>query len=382
MPVIIVILIISFLVIIHELGHFLAAKKAKITIEEFGLGYPPRIFKVFSHQGTDFTINLIPFGGFVKLEGENGQEQNLELQQSKKNKKSQSSLATTPFYTKTAKQKLTVILAGAVTNLIFSIIAFAGVYSMLGIPLSLSDQARIESILPDSPASAASLPTNVNIVEIRSAAAVYKIETFSQAQEIISQNYGQQITLLLTDECQGVSCPTTTHEYQVYVRTPEETPAGAGALGIAFQDVILAFYPWYEMPFRGTWYGLKQAASFGLLILQSLGGMISQLVTSGSVSRDIAGPVGIVYEAQQGNIISDNFWMNLGFAGMLSLNLAVINLLPIPALDGGRAFFILLQKIFGKKINKIELYANYAGFVLLLILIAAITISDISKIIH
>jgi len=136
------------------------------------------------------------------------------------------------------------------------------------------------------------------------------------------------------------------------------------------------------MPFRGTWYGIKQAVGLGYLIIQALFQMVVQLAVTGQVPKDVAGPVGIVYEAQQGNIITDDFWSNLGFAGMLSINLGVMNLLPIPALDGGRALFILLEKIFGKKhIQKIEAYANYGGFALLILLILMITYKDIMRII-
>lgn len=383
MPVLIVILIISFLIIIHEMGHFLAARRAKIKVEEFGIGYPPKLFKVFSWKGTDFTLNLIPFGGFVRLEGEAGPEDISDnevqalIDEQKINPKKQA-----PFFAKPAYLKMQVILAGTFSNFLFAIIAFAIVFSLLGIPMPLLDQARIDQVMPNSPAAKAELPVNVNITAIEIDNTVYQINAFSEVQEIVEKHLGQTLTLKVSEECDGLNCPAETQTYNVYARTQEERAEGEGALGIVFKDAIFHFYPWYEMPFRGTWHGLKQAASFGYLILTSLGNMVTKLVSTGQVSNEVAGPVGIVYEAKQGNVISDNHLLNLGFAGMLSLNLAIINLLPIPALDGGRALFIFLEKIFGrKKINIIEQYANLGGFALLILLIISITINDIRRII-
>lgn len=379
MPVLIVIFIISFLIIIHELGHFIAARKTKVNVEEFGLGYPPKLATLFSWKETDFTLNLIPFGGFVRLEGENIED----IKKSQKKESISKKNKNTPFYAKAPKQKMIVTLAGVFVNLIFAIVAFSIVFSFLGIPVSLENQARVGLVVPESPAADASLPENVNIVKIEVESVSYQIQNFNDVQQAVQENLGSQLTITATGECDGLSCPEETNDFQVYARTEDETPAGEGSLGIVFQDVVLNFYPWYEMPFRGTWYGLKQAIGLGILIVQALGQMMIRLAQTGSVSRDVAGPIGIVHQAQQGNIISDNFWMNLGFAGMLSLNLAIINLLPIPALDGGRALFILFEKIFGqRKIEKIEIYANYVGFALLITLIITITISDISRIIN
>ncbi len=378
MQVLIVILIISFLVIIHELGHFFAARRAKINIQEFGLGYPPKLLKLFSWKGTDFTLNAIPFGGFVRLEGENGpdleelKDGNLELKPNK----------WAPFYAKTAKQRIRVILAGVLINICFAVLAFSIVFSFIGIPKNITEQARVGTVMEGSPAAAAQLPENVNIVEIQTDQRSYKIENLFDVQQAIEKNQGQTLTVITTQECDQLECPTETQQFEIYARTKEETPEDQGSIGIVFQDMIFVFYPWYEMPFRGSWIGMKQAVSLGYLIVKALIDMFGRLASTGQVPKDVAGPVGIVYEAQQGNLISQDFWNNLGFAGMLSLNLGIMNLLPIPALDGGRALFIFLEKIFGrKKIIRIEAYANYAGFILLVLLIILITAKDVGTII-
>jgi regulator of sigma E protease len=391
MHVIIVILIISFLILIHELGHYLAAVKTKTNVEEFGIGYPPRLVKFFSYKGADFSLNFIPFGGFVRLEGEMGPEAEANPDEVKKVKKStQSSTITSqqgshkePYYQKSILQRVLIVSAGVIMNVLFALVAFSVVFSFIGIPTVISDQARVGSISPDSPAQEANLPINVNIVEIRSDSRVYVVNDFYDVQQAVSDNRGEFLEIVVSGPCEGIECSLELETYQVYARTEAETPLGQGSIGVGFEEMIFQFYPWYEMPFRGTWYGVRQAIGLGWIILQAFGDMFVQLFSKGTVPQDVAGPVGIVHEAGKGNIISSDFWSNLGFAGMLSLNLAIMNLLPIPALDGGKILFLFLEKIFGHKtIEKIEGYANYGGFALIVILIIAITIKDIGRIVN
>ena len=370
----IVLAIISFLVLIHEAGHFIVAKKNKINVEEFGLGFPPKITTLFNWRGTDFTLNFIPFGGFVRLEGEDASAAEICAAKTKKDQWA-------PFYAKTATQRMKVVLAGVAVNFIFAIVAFTIVFSFLGIPHLLTNQARIDTISSDSPAEAANLPTNVNIVEINTDQQSYKITGFEQVQKIVAANRGQNLDITVTNECQQLNCPAQTTTHSVYARTIEESPEDQGSLGITFKNAIFVFYPWYEMPVRASWYGIKQSLGFGYLIIKTLGEMLTRLVSSGQVPAGLAGPIGIIDEASRGNIITSNVWENLGFAAMLSLNLAVMNLLPIPALDGGRALFIALEKVFSKKkISKVESYANYGGFMFLMILIVLISINDVVRI--
>lgn len=371
MDIIIVIFIISFLVIIHELGHYFAAVLTGTNVEEFGLGYPPRLFKLFVFKGTQFTLNAIPFGGFVRLEGEMGRDDSLDKKESYQG----------AFFNKSSFERLAITLAGIVTNVVFALIAFSIVYSFMGIPLSLYDQARIGEIAPNSPAAEANLPVNVNILEIKTDTNFYSIENFEDVQRTVADNKGKNLEIVVSGTCEGNVCHDLRESYQVYARTQEETPEGEGSIGVGFLDATFQYYPWYEMPFRGTWFGIQQAVGLGWMILQALIDMFVGLFTRGVLPQDVAGPVGIIHETQKGNVISDSFLANLGFAGMLSLNLAIMNLLPIPALDGGRAIFIMLEKIIGKKIvEKVEGYANYVGFALLILLIVTITIKDVVKI--
>lgn len=373
LQIIIFIIVLSFLVIIHELGHLLAAKWAKIKVEEFGIGYPPRAFKLFKWGKVLFSLNWVPVGGFVKMVGEDGPDSGDD-----KDDEDDDGLA--PFYKRSAGKRLVVILAGVVVNFLFGIIAFAIIFGMKGIPTEI-EGARIGFISPDSPAEKAGIKIDTEIKSISYEEETIEIESVDQAVEVLKGQKGNEITLTNSLPCEGESCPENTEKFIVKLRTDEDTPAGQGSLGIGFSDFYYKFYPWYEMPFRSIWFGIQQALFMVLMILIALVEMISQLL-GGSVPQDVAGPVGIVDQAASSGIFEEGFLSILNFSAMISINLAVMNLLPIPALDGGRAIFIMLEKVIGKKrINKIEGYANYGGFMLLLGLIILITIADVGRII-
>lgn len=376
LSIIIFVLILSFLVLIHELGHFIAARLAKIKVEEFGLGYPPLAKKLFSWKGTVFTLNWVPFGGFIKMEGEEGQPSS-QVEKTKKDAQNR------PFYEASAPWRLIVILAGASVNFVFGVIAFAIVYSFLGIPTPLN-QPRIGMVLPDSPAATAGVPEQVNVIAIRQGEETVPISTTQEAIDAIKNYSGETIILVTTGPCQEETCQESAQEFEVYVRTQEELEAAGqnGAVGIAFQPEYTKFYPWYEMPFRGMWFGLQQAIGLSLLILNALGTMVGQLFSRGQVPTDIMGPVGIVDSAARTNILLQGPLAILQFAGLISINLAIMNVLPIPALDGGRALFIILEKIFGReKVSKVEGVAHYGGFIFLMALILLVTGRDIWRIV-
>lgn len=377
LSILIFILVLSFLVIIHELGHFIVARLMKIKVEEFGLGYPPLALKLFRKWGSDFTLNWIPFGGFVRMEGEDASD-NVTLAKKVTAKELQQD---GPFYEKSVGARLAVILAGATVNFVFGILAFSTVFSLIGIPRQPS-KAVIAEVKPDSPAAAVGLQPQMAIIGIVSDEGRAEIKTYQDVVNQVKAHQGEVVTLQLQGPCQQDTCPENFLEQEVRLRTEAETPAGGGALGVSFDNEYLTFYPWYEMPFRGAWFGIQQAVLLGWAILQALGGMVSDLVTKGIVPAEVAGPVGIVHQASASGVLTQGILSVILFAGMLSINLAIMNVLPIPALDGGRAVFILLEVVLGKKrIQKIEGYANYGGYALLLGLIILVTARDIFKII-
>ena len=375
MSVLIFIIILSFLVIIHELGHFFVAKWRKVAVEEFGLGYPPKVASLFKWKGTVFSLNAIPFGGFVRLEGEDGdgQEEKKELS-AQKNKEE-------PFYSKSVLSRLAIILAGPIVNFLFGALAFSIIFSFVGIPAFLDGQPRIESIMEESPAAKVGLPENVNIIGFSINDSYYPMDSIKSVQEFVSEHRSETVNISTSGVCDGLSCAEISQQFEIYLRSLEETPENQGSMGIAFAETYFKDYPWYERPFRGVVYGVKQAIFMGVMMIQALGDILASIMAGNGAGAEVAGPVGIVHQAQQSNLAGEGFLTILSFSGMLSINLAIMNLLPIPALDGGRAMFIILEKIIGKKrVNKIEGYANYGGYVLLLGLIILITVKDVWRI--
>lgn len=368
MSALIFIIILSFLVVIHELGHYLVAKLCGVKVEEFGLGYPPRAVKLGTWWGTLFSLNWIPFGGFVKMEGEDATPSEVASQKS--------------LQVKSAPQRLAVILAGAAVNFVFGVFAFAVVFSTMGIPTPLTT-ARIGLVQPGSPAAEAGLPANVELVALAVGEQTVTQPSVESAIQFINDHRGQQIQVVTTGPCDTNGCQELAQSFTVYARTPDQTPAGQGAIGIAFESITLQFYPWYEMPFRGTWYGLQQAVELGGEMLMALRQAVQDGFTRGKLPTELSGPVGIVHQAQVNNVFSQGWLAMLYFAGMLSVNLAIMNVLPIPALDGGRALFILLEPIIGKqRLSNWEAQIHYGGFIVLIGLIVAVTARDVLRIVY
>lgn len=384
MSVVIFILVLSFLVIIHELGHFLAAKWAKIKVEEFGLGYPPKALKLFTWWKTEFSLNWIPFGGFVRMDGEDGPAS--EAVSTSGNKDTDKEKADeAPFYARPVWKRLVVILAGATVNFVFGILAFALVFSIGGIPQVTDDaRPRIGGVSPTSTVFEAGVPSNVEIVAFKQAEVITPIATRDDVRAYALANQGNTVTMVTTGVCaeNESTCDSTRQEFTFRVRSQSEITSREGLLGIFFAPVIeMKFYPWYEMPFRGMWYGLQQAFGFSQFILSILGTMVTDLFR-GVLPSDVAGPVGIADQFQSSGVVQQGWLTVISFMGMLSVNLAVMNILPIPALDGGRAVFLLIEKVVGRKaIEKIEQYANTGGFALLVSLLLLITVRDVIRIV-
>lgn len=381
MAILIFLLILSFLVIIHELGHFVTARWMKVKIEEFGIGYPPKMFTMFHWKGIPFTMNWLPFGGFVKMQGEEGDDggeeiSNSQISNPKKSKKlATHDLPTTstegPFYTKSKRARLLVLLAGVFLNFVFGILAFAVIYTKVGIPTP-SEIPKISIVAESSPAQGAGIQVGDVITAITNTEGeTESIETSQEFITYVNEHLGQKIP---------VEVIRNGEEYftEVYARTEEERSPTEGAIGIGFEQIELKFYPWWQMPFRGIWVGVQQSIGLSLMIVQAFGDIFVQLFTKARVPEGVAGPVGIVHQASKTGLFQEGWVTILNFAAMLSINLAILNLLPIPALDGGRAMFVLLETIIGpKRREAIEGRLNYFGFGMLLVLIITITLKDV-----
>jgi regulator of sigma E protease len=346
---IIFLIVLSILVFIHEIGHFLAAKRAGIKVEEFGFGYPPRIWGKKIGE-TVYSVNWIPFGGFVRILGQEARE---ARKLSAKDKKK-------AFYYKPKKDKALVLLAGVLGNFLLGVVCFTLVYSKIGIPKDLG-YIRIVGVEPGSPAQLAGLKPEDRLLAINGK----ETEEIGQFMQAAEENAGKEVVV-----------STQRGEFTILVR--ENPPENEGRIGVVITDFEKIYYPWWQMPFFGAWEGLKEAIMWGGMVVYGIVLTIQQLFMG--ITPQVAGPVGI-YQLTA-TVAQEGMLPLIQFVGFFSINLAVINLLPFPALDGGHLIFLFLGDILSeKKRNKVEHVLNMAGFALLITLMILITINDVLKII-
>ena len=352
--------ILSALVLVHEWGHYIFAKIFGVRVEEFGFGLPPRARKLFTRKGTLFSLNWLPIGGFVKLYGEEYSEGDGLL--AGENGR---------FYDKPARARAVILTAGVIMNFLLGILLFAVVYSFVGIPVK-TDRVRIVEVVADSPAAVAGVAIDERVAEFRFGEITEKISDTTQLVKLVTENAGNEIDLLVMGKEGG--------ERLVKVTPRKDPPAGQGALGVILSNVELTKFPWWQMPFRGAVVGLSEAIAWGRDIAGGLGQMVYGLLTGRGVPSDLAGPVGI-YQVS-GQVIKQGVLATLQFIGILSVNLAVLNILPFPALDGGRLVFLGVEKVIGKRRkNIVEGHVNTAGMIFLLSVMALITVRDVWRLI-
>jgi len=333
------------------------AKIFGMRVEEFGIGLPPRAKKLFSKGGTLFSLNWLPIGGFVKLFGEDMED---EAQVA----------SPEAFFNKPMWQRAGVLLAGVTMNFLMGIILFGVVYSYMGIPTE-TDRVLIIDIAKDSPAEALGIEKESVAKKIEFESKEYTFTSLDEFVNTINELKGKEI--LLTLEKGGV-------EKVVTITPRENPPVGEGSLGVALSNIELVKFPWWQMPFRGAAVGVKEAISWGKEIAKNLGDLVGGIIAGKGVPKDVAGPVGIYQVSKE--VYKIGWLAVLQFAGVLSVNLAILNIMPFPALDGGRIFFLGIEKIIGKKRkNRIEGYVHSAGMIFLLGLMVLITIRDVARLI-
>lgn len=350
------ILILSLIVLIHELGHFITAKKFGIKVEEFGFGFPPRLFGKKIGE-TIYSINWLPVGGFVKLYGEDDAGGG-SIKTSKKN--SENYNLKRAFFARPAWQRAVIVVAGVVMNFLLAVVLISFLFTTQGVEIP-GKTVRVVEILTNSPSYVAGIKKDDVILSIDG-------KSISNTEDFIAEtkkHLGEAVTLAI--KRQNNVFPVTLIPRATY-------PKGEGPMGIGITNIELKKYAWYEAPFFGTFEALK----FSYIIASGIGMMLVDLVLHGTKPTGIAGPIGVAQLT--GQAVASGFYVTLWFISLLSLNLGVINVLPIPALDGGRLFFILIELVTRKKINpKYETYAHAAGLVVLLALILLITFFDVAR---
>jgi len=342
-------LVFSILIFIHEFGHFLAAKKSGMKVEEFGFGFPPRIFGLKIGE-TLYSLNWILFGGFVKIYG-----QGEEVKEEKKRS----------FLAKTKKARALVILSGIIMNFLLAVALFSIIYGKLGIPKA-SDKISVVDFAKNSPAKEIGLELGDVILgfEINN-----ETKTFANTENFIKavdEYRGQKINLKIERQKEQL-------QFEIVPRTQEETPEQEGPLGVAISSVETVFYPWWKMIFSSIIAGFKEAVSWVILVFSSILISLKQLILG--EAPQVAGPIGIYYLTKQA---AKEGWLTLfQFTGILSVNLAVLNFLPLPLLDGGWLILIILENFFTrKKIAKLEQKVNIIGIIFFGILMILVTIND------
>lgn len=401
------ILILGILVVAHEFGHFITARKSGMKVFEFGFGFPPRVGgfyrdpetkkfvwiwgngnkkeqteeqkstlantvgggeRVEEYPSTLWSINLLPLGGFVKIKGENGEDI--------KDKDS--------FGFAKAWKRIVVLAAGVTMNILLAFVILS-VGFMIGLPTDLSTgidpqaivvekaSVVVEQVEDNSPAQTAGIQFGDKILRIGASDMNWFDGNNLLGEEINSRKLVNYINLHSAEESSLVV--ERAGKNLVIKMTPEMIKnADTPKLGIALADAGVIRYPWYLAIYKGL------VATFVVLLNIFIGFyyLIKNLILGHGLVVDVAGPVGIASIVGQSAKLGFNYLLNV--TAMLSLSLAAINILPIPALDGGRILFVILEKILKKPVPmKYEQVAHTIGFVLLMLLVVVVTWRDVAK---
>ena len=355
------VIILSVLVLIHELGHFLVAKKFGIKVEEFGVGFPPRAISKKIGE-TVYSINWLPVGGFVKLYGEDaagggkvGKQGNVDGGQETDIKRA--------FYARPLWQRMLVVTSGVIMNFILAIVLISFLFGTQGVPLP-SENVIVTEVSNNSPAALAGIKKDDEVLKINDVPVKDTAAFIKTTQE----NKGRKVTLLLKRGDQ---------EFTTSLTPRLVVPKGEGAMGVGITNIVVKKYTWYEAPIYGT----IEAAKFSWMILGGLGSMVHDVFTGNVKQESVAGPIGVAQLT--GEAVRAGWFAVLWFVALLSLNLAVLNIMPIPALDGGRFFFMIIEMVTRRKVSsRYEAYAHGVGLVLLLGLMLLITLVDVSRLIQ
>jgi regulator of sigma E protease len=347
------IIVMGVVVFVHELGHFLLAKRNGIVVEEFGFGYPPRVLKLFERNGTVYSINAIPFGGFCRMKGEDD--------------------PTEPgsFAAASRGARTVTLLAGAGMNFLLAIILFAVLAFAQGAPDASKPGAVVKAVVPGSPAEQAGLQVGDRLV----AADGQALQTLEDLQKYTSAHLGQAVVYdVVRTAADGQE------ETLGLTMTPRAVPPkDQGALGVQIGTAIRPVNP-----AEAAWSGVKSLANVIFLTFAIPANLIRE-------GRPIAeagfmGPVGIA--ATTGEVVRSSLAVNsiqpvLWFVALLSAALGITNLLPLPALDGGRLLFVVIEAIRGKRIEPArEGMVHLIGFGLLLLLVGLLTVREIGALLN
>src|SRR4030042_1565023 len=342
------------LVTLHEFGHFIVAKRFGVKVEEFGIGYPPRIFGKKIGE-TIYSLNLLPFGAFVKMPGEIGQINDLRS-----------------FSSQAVWKRVLIAFAGVLSFWIMAAILFTIVFN-LGTAVAVDDQAsglinpkvQIASIANDSPAKLAGLQPGDTIKEMALGNEQLFVNKIQEVQEFSNAYLGQEIVLTIE---------RGSEVFDVKVVPRVSPPAGEGPLGIALVRTATKSFSWYQAP----WQGLVTTVNMTGAIIQGYGQVIKNIVQGQPTGVELMGPVGVVHLFTQASQMGVSYFLQ--FVGIVAIYIAIFNILPIPAVDGGKMLFLGIEAIRRRPISeKVEQNVTAVFFSLLLILMVLVTIKDVIR---
>jgi regulator of sigma E protease len=364
MAIIIFIVILFSLVLIHELGHFVVAKLFGIRVDEFGIGYPPREATLFKRGETTFTLNWLPFGGFVKIFGEDAEETpDPSMDRSRH------------FASKPKYAQALVLVAGVVMNFLCGWLLLSVGY-MTGLPTAVGTEPAgshviapvltITSVDTAKPASKAGIQPGDIVEQVTYQKEIVTAPDVDALRNFVSTHGNDELTM---------NVKRLDKEVVIKVTPSADAVVGQKAgIGVGLDMIGRLELPWYRAPVAGlqsAWYMMQN-------IVSTFGRLIGDAFHGHSDISQLTGPVGIV--GIVGDAYKIGFVYLLSLAALISLNLAVINLIPFPALDGGRLLFVIIESIIRRPIPaKVSNILNTVGFFILIALMLAITYHDIVK---
>lgn len=352
--VVIFIIVLGVIVLVHEFGHFVTAKKMGMGIEEAGIGYPPRMWAKKAKSGITYSVNWLPLGGFVRIKGEDGENKN----------------DPDSFASKKPWQRAIVLVSGVFMNFMLCVILLSIGFAV-GLPQAVDQkdldkglvknyQVQVVSILEDKPAKAAGVELGDAIIAVDG----QEVKGVNNLIDYTSGKIGQKLIYKIDRDGQIL-------EKEIAV---VDIGQGRGGVGIGLVETGIVSYPIH----KAIWNGFKLTGYLTKEILWAFGGIIRNLVIGKPIGAQVSGPIGIA--VLTGQVAKLGFIYVLQFMALLSLNLAIINFLPFPALDGGRLLFLAIEKIRRKPISqKVEGMVHMIGFSLLMILIIIVTFQDVLR---
>ncbi|MFA6391376.1 MAG: RIP metalloprotease RseP [Patescibacteria group bacterium] len=351
--ILILVVVLGLIIFVHEAGHYFAAKKLGAAVEEFGFGFPPRIFGI-KKKGTIYSINWIPFGGFVKIKGEGGDFKN----------------DADSFSNLKIWKRAVILSSGVFMNFVLAFILLS-VGFFIGLPSVVTDnlpkdrmsdeKIQVLSILDGSPAFEAGLEVGDNIITIDG-------KTFENVDDLIEYTSPKLNDTVKIEYIRGSESKTS----DIVLKDLDDS--GLGKMGAGLVETAIVSYPWYEAIYEG----IKATFSVTWQIIVAFYELLKNLIVKQTVPADISGPIGIAVMTSK--VAKMGFIYLLQFTALLSVNLMILNFLPFPALDGGRVFFLLIEKIRRKPISqKVESMIHTIGFFILIGLVLLVSIRDVSR---